>query len=187
MSDNVLTIKRRRKKSGETPSHKDTATILNSALDGSDYKKSNGDFTKPKSRSVTFDLNANRLLNHLSERVGEGNTTLCRVALLMLRESSRDTVIEALKKTVVVKGMAAKKGLTPAEHKESMGYPANRTLGMTPFDNMLLKQLDKEYVSDVSHLYRAGLWIVAGMDKAAISPLVDKVPKTKRGAPKRIN
>lgn len=81
--------------------------------------------------------------------------------------------------------MAARRDLTPLEVKEAENFPANRTLGMTPFDNMLISELSERLGKDVSHMYRAGLTLVNGLTTTEYSAFASEVPRTKRGAPKR--
>lgn len=186
MSSGVLNIRRRRSKVSQDTTQKRTDyDVLEQALDGDNFRVSGTDFTKPKSRSVTFDLTANRSLFVLGQAFREGNTMLCRVGLMAIRKSSESKLTEAFEQTKTTKGMAARRSLTPVELKEIDSFPTNRTLGMTPFDNMLLVDLAKKHGKDVSHLYRAGLYLINKLPKDELIAFISEAPKSKRGAPKR--
>ncbi|CAH7427436.1 hypothetical protein VCHA53O466_50479 [Vibrio chagasii] len=186
VSSTPLNIKRRKSRKQQDKVSERIITeesVLESAIDGANFKPDTG--VQRKSRTVSFDLHGNRLIDKLNSELGVGNTIVCRAALKHLETLSQIEVIQLSDKIPVKKGAAARKGLSPLEFKELLGYPANRTLGAVMEDNLRLDKMRNEYKFDFARTYRIALEAFGALSKAERHEIVNSTFKSKRGAPRR--
>ena len=187
----VMKIKRRKKTSAATaqvesaPQKLSEFEVVESGIGGHLYSDSK--IHKP-TKTVTFDLSSNLRLEALKKATKGDNSVVARAGLMRLERLSEAKQAELLKQAYVGRGFKAQEALnnmTPQDKKKLRKFPANRTLGMTPSDHLLVEALTKALKTEVSMLYRAGLIALEQMEETELKVLVSSIPRKKRGAPKR--